>query len=169
MTLIAYHPNGLQRVALRLAATRWAGELLRRILPPLDRQVLTLSRGRHTLSGVLTGLPVIWLTTTGVKSGLPRTTPLLAGVDGERLVVFPTNFGGQQSPSWLYNLRANPQATVTFQGAVQPYLAREATGSEQEAYWKLGESFYPGYAAYRRRVRGRHIPVVVLEPAAAQE
>jgi deazaflavin-dependent oxidoreductase (nitroreductase family) len=90
-------------------------------------------------------------------------------VDGERLVIFPTNFGGQQSPGWLYNLRANPQVTVTYQGVERFYRAREASGSEQEAYWKLGESFYPGYAAYRRRVRGRHIPVVVLEPAPAQE
>lgn len=169
MTLTPHRPNLFQRLALRLAATRWAGEVLRRLLRPIDRIMLDHSGGRQSLTSIATGLPVIQLTTVGAKSGEPRTNPLLAGVDGERLVLFPTNFGREQAPGWLHNLRANPEVKVTYRQEERRYRAREASAAEQESYWKLGDSFYPGYKAYRERVLTRSIPVIVLEPGGDQE
>ena len=103
------------------------------------------------------------LTTIGRKSGQPRTTPLICGVDGERLILFATNFGGDKHPAWSYNLRANPVATVTYQGQPAPYHSREATAAERARYWPLADAIYAGYAAYRKRAAHREIPVFVLE------
>ena len=93
----------------------------------------------------------------------PRTTPLICGVDGERLILFATNFGGARNPGWYYNLRANPQATVTYRDQSATYHSREATADERARYWPMADAIYAGYAAYRVRASHRDIPVVVLE------
>lgn len=164
LMLPAPHANPLQRLVRALAATRLATWLLARLLPSLDRLVLRLTRGRATATSLLSGLPVVLLTTTGAKSGRPRTTPLIVGVDGERLICYPTNFGGRKMPGWAYNLRADPCVRVAYRDRTAAYRARTASPAEQEYYWALADEMYVGYAAYRRRVRSRDIPIFVLEP-----
>jgi hypothetical protein len=112
MSLKFHPPNTLQRSVKRIASVAPVAWLLARTLRHLDRAAANLSGGRTTATSLLTGLPVIYLTTTGAKSGQPRTTPLICGVDGDRLILFATNFGGQKNPAWSFNLRANPVATV---------------------------------------------------------
>lgn len=163
MTLDFRPPNVLQRAVKRLASTAPAAWLLSKTLRHLDRMVALLSGGRTTATTLLTGLPVVYLTTIGAKSGQPRTTPLIAGVDGDKLIVFATNFGGPKAPAWSYNLRAHPMATVTYRGRSATYRSREATPEERERYWPLADAIYAGYAAYRRRATHRDIPVFVLE------
>jgi deazaflavin-dependent oxidoreductase (nitroreductase family) len=161
--LAARPPSRFQRLIKTLAATRPGAWLLIRVLRHLDRFVLHRSGGKHTATSLLTGLPVIWLSTTGAKTGQVRTVPLLAGVDGECLVVCGTNFGGEKSPGWVYNLRANPSAVVSYHGVQQNFLARPATPAEEDQYWPLVEAMYTGYAAYRQRVTRRTIWMFVLE------
>ncbi len=163
MTLDFRPPNALQRGIKRLASGAPIAWLLSKTLRHLDRAVAILSGGRTTATTLLTGLPVIELTTIGAKSGQPRTTPLIAGVDGDKLILFATNFGGPKAPAWSYNLRAHPVATVTYRGRSATYRSREATPEEQERYWPLADAIYVGYAAYRRRAAHREIPVFVLE------
>jgi deazaflavin-dependent oxidoreductase (nitroreductase family) len=163
MTLDFRPPNALQRGVKRLASTAPVAWLLSKTLRHLDRAVAFLSGGRTTATTLLTGLPVIYLTTTGARSGQPRTTPLIVGVDGDKLIAFATNFGGPKAPAWSYNLRAHPMATVTYRGRSAIYRSREATPEERERYWPLADAIYPGYAAYRRRAAHREIPVFVLE------
>lgn len=164
MTLSFSPPNLAQRTVKRIASFAPVAWLLARTLRHLDRAVTRISGGRTTATSLLTGLPVIYLTTTGVRSGQPRTTPLICSVDGDRLILFATNFGGQKNPAWSYNLRANPIATVTYQGRSARYRSREATPGERERYWRLADAIYAGYAAYRERAAHREIPVFVLEP-----
>ena len=163
MTISFQPPNPVQRALKRLASTAPSAWLLSKTLRHLDRSVLMLTRGRHTATSLFAGLPVILLTTTGAKSGQLRTTPLICGVDGERLVLFATNFGGAKNPAWYYNLRANPQVTVTYRGHLARSYAREATAGERNRYWPMADAIYAGYAAYRARASHRDIPVVVLE------
>ncbi|MBE2238109.1 MAG: nitroreductase family deazaflavin-dependent oxidoreductase [Caldilineaceae bacterium] len=163
MSLTFHPPNLAQRAVKHIAALAPVAWLLARTLRPLDRATMHLTRGRTTATSLLTGLPVIYLTTTGAKSGQPRTTPLICGVDGERLILFATNFGGDKHPAWSYNLRANPVATVTYQGQPATYHSREATAAERARYWPLADAIYAGYAAYRKRAAHREIPVFVLE------
>ena len=163
MSLEFRPPNLVLRAVKRIASLAPVAWLLARTLRHLDRAAISLSGGRTTATSLLTGLPVIYLTTTGAKSGQPRTTPLICGVDGDRLILFATNFGGQKNPAWSYNLRANPAATVAYRGRVAVYCSREATQAERERYWPLADQLYAGYAAYRERAAHRTIPVFVLE------
>jgi len=163
MTILFRPPNTAQRAVKQLASTVPAAWFLSKTLRHLDRSVLALTGGRHTATSLLAGLPVILLTTTGARSGQLRTTPLICGVDGERLVLFATNFGGAKNPAWYYNLCTNPQVTVTYRGHLALYYAREATAGERNRYWPMADAIYAGYAAYRARASHRDIPVVVLE------
>jgi deazaflavin-dependent oxidoreductase (nitroreductase family) len=163
MSLEFRPPNLLQRTVQRIASLTPVAWLLARTLRHLDRSVMRISGGRTTATSLLSGLPVIYLTTTGAKSGQPRTTPLICGVDGDRLILFATNFGGQKNPAWSYNLRANPVATVAYQGKSAVYRSREATPEERARYWPMADQIYAGYAAYRKRAAHREIPMFVLE------
>jgi deazaflavin-dependent oxidoreductase (nitroreductase family) len=162
--LPAPHANPFQRLIKILAATRPAAWLLAYLLPRLDTVVLRLSRGRATATSLLSGLPVVLLTTTGARSGQPRTNLLIVVTEGARLICYPTNFGGSRMPGWAYNLRANPHAQVTYREHSAPYRAREAAPAERAHYWALADDIYVGYAAYRRRIQNREIPIFVLEP-----
>ena len=52
------------------------------------------------------------LTTTGRRSGAPRTRALIYLKDGERLVVVASTGGSDHPPSWLLNLQAHPGVGV---------------------------------------------------------
>lgn len=163
MALTFRPPNALQQTVKRMASLSPVAWVLARTLRHLDRVVVTVSGGQTTATSLMTGLPVVYLTTIGAKSGQSRTTPLICGVDGDRLILFATNFGGQKNPAWSYNLRANPDATITYRDRTATYRSREATPIERERYWPLADSIYPGYAEYRKRAAHRDIPVFVLE------
>ncbi|MBW7881418.1 MAG: nitroreductase family deazaflavin-dependent oxidoreductase [Caldilineaceae bacterium] len=166
MNMPAHRPNRFQRGIMQVAAWRPVAWFLARTLRHLDRGVLNLSGGRISATTLLTGLPVIVLTTTGAKSGLPRSMPLICGIDGDRLVLFATNFGGAKNPAWYYNLRSHPETAILYRDTVYHYRAREATAAEREKYWTLADAMYIGYAAYRKRASHREIPIMVLEPLA---
>ena len=148
--------------------TRFVSHLpfLRLIAPPLDRLVARLTGGRRTLTGLLTGLPAVTLTTTGARSGELRTVTLLGLRQGEDVVLIASNWGQKHHPAWYHNLRPNPRAMLALEGRdARPYDAREATGAERERYWQRAVDLYPGYARYARTAAPRHIPVLVLSPA----
>jgi deazaflavin-dependent oxidoreductase (nitroreductase family) len=130
----------------------------------LDIFVVRLSKGRTSLTSIFAGLPVVTLTTIGAKSGQPRTVPLVGIPDGEKVVLIASNFGRIHHPAWYHNLRANPEATLTFHGKAGTYIAREATGHERETYWQEAVELYAGYATYKERTKRREIPVMLLIP-----
>jgi deazaflavin-dependent oxidoreductase (nitroreductase family) len=159
-------PHWWQRSAQAVASSRYGSKLTSRLLPRIDRTVLRLSGNRFTVSSVVSHVPVVMLTTTGAKSGLPRTVPLLAFPDGDKVALIASSFGSAKHPAWYLNLRANPQALLAFHGQpARSYVAREASISEREMYWRRAARAYPGYNAYKERTGGREIPVIVLEPA----
>jgi deazaflavin-dependent oxidoreductase (nitroreductase family) len=156
--------NPIQRVTRWSAATAPMSWFSARVLHHIDRPVYRLTRGRHTLSSWVSGIPVVMLTTTGAKTGQQRTSPVLGVPDGENLVVIASNWGQRRHPAWYYNLRAHPKATVTVGGVARRVQAHEAVGEERERLWQRDLEVYPGRAAYERRAGHRHIPVVVLTP-----
>jgi len=135
---------------------------LARVLPHADAFMLRLTHGKRTITQIA-GLPVIQLISTGAKTGQPRLSPLVGVIDGEKIALIASNFGQKHNPGWYYNLKANPQCFVQFNGRSGMYRAREAAGDEREAYWQTAVSYYKGYEAYRRRAAPRRIPVIVLE------
>jgi deazaflavin-dependent oxidoreductase (nitroreductase family) len=127
--------------------------------------VFRLTDGEHTLSSLLTGLPIIMLSTTGAKSGRVRTVPVLGLPDGDRIVVFASGYGqSARFPAWYHNLRAEPEARATVNGTDLRVRAYEAQGEERDRLWREALEIYPGFADYQKRSGGQDIPVVVLSP-----
>jgi len=157
--------NSFQRLVRRFAASGPGAWVFARIAPQLDRPVHGLTRGRHTVGSLLSGLPVVMLTTTGARSGQPRTVPVL-GIPfrAQGIAVIASNWGQRRHPAWYHNLRAHPEAYVVVGGAGRRVRAVEADGEQRGEIWREGLRVYPGFAQYERRAPHRHISVFVLEP-----
>lgn len=159
--------NPFQRALQALVASRGGAWVFARILPTLDTWVQRLTGNRHTLPGLLAGLPVVDLTSTGRRSGLPRTTHLVAIPYDDTLALIGSNFGQPSTPAWVLNLEAQPAATVSYRGTSRPVVARPASGAEHAAVLSRSEKVYVGYRKYQSRITGRRLRVFVLEPATA--
>ncbi len=158
--------NAAQRLVMQIAALATTARLSAAIMHHLDRFIMRRTHQRTSATSILTGLPLIWLTTVGAQSGKSRTVPLLAINDGNALILIASNWGQQQHPSWYYNLRAHPQVQVQRgSGFSISYTTREVADTEYDRCWALAVSRYPGYTAYRRRTT-RHIPIFRLEQSA---
>jgi deazaflavin-dependent oxidoreductase (nitroreductase family) len=155
-----------QRFIQRIASMRWPSRLLTRRLHRWDRWVHRLSKGRYTATAILTGLPVVFITTIGAKSGLARTTPLLAIRDGDGYLLIATKFGADHHPDWYLNIRATPRVEVLYKGKISSYKARLLEGEERKQCWDRAVAYYPGYQAYEQRAGSRQIPVLKLTPIA---
>lgn len=64
------------------------------------RPVYRRTNGRRTAANLLSGLPVIILTTTGARTGRPRTVPVLGFPTTDGLAVIASNFGQEHHPGW---------------------------------------------------------------------
>ncbi len=157
--------QGASRLSYRLFSTAVVSRVFSFTLHHLDRFAFRLTGGRFIPSALVTGLPEIMLTTTGAKSGEPRTVPLVAMRDGDKLVLIASNWGGLHHPAWYYNLCAHSEAHVTLNGQTRAYIAQQAYGAERERYYERAIRLYIGYAKYRERAQGREIPVMVLTPS----
>lgn len=156
--------NQVQKFIRRLAASGPGAWLFARVLHRIDRPVHRLTGGRHTFASLVSGIPVVMLTTTGAKSGQPRTVPVLGiPVRGE-LAIIASNFGQYRHPAWYHNLRAHPEAEMAVNGTRRRVRASEATGELRAEIWQEGLRVYPGFGQYERRASHRHISVFVLEP-----
>ena len=102
------------------------------------------------------------LTTTGRRSGRPRTTILTyIHVDG-LLAVIASNFGSRMPPQWYRNLLHHPEATVQLKRGRWPVRARPTTPAEHERVWSAALQIWPAWAGYAERAQ-REIPIVILE------
>jgi deazaflavin-dependent oxidoreductase (nitroreductase family) len=111
-------------------------------------------RGTHTLL----------LTTTGRRSGEPRTTPLIYGRQGDDYLVVASKGGSDTPPSWYLNLQAEPGVEVQIMDKRFAAHARDATPEEKAQLWRTMTAEWPAYDDYQESTE-RQIPVVVLEPA----
>jgi deazaflavin-dependent oxidoreductase (nitroreductase family) len=157
--------NGAQRLTQKFGASGPGAWLFQKILYPIDKTLYKATDGRFTAPGVLAGLPVIMLTTTGAKSGMTRTMPLVGIPLGGDLAVIGSNYGQKPTPGWVYNLEADPTATVTYRDRSVDVTARAATDAEADEAFAIGATFYPGYGKYRERASHRTIRVFVLVPS----
>jgi deazaflavin-dependent oxidoreductase (nitroreductase family) len=110
----------------------------------------------------MTGLPVVWLTTRGAKSGKYRTLPLVGIPEDTGLILVASSFGKERHPGWYYNVRANPGVVLSFNGSTFRCIAREVEQPEYAILWSKAVSMYPGYAGYKERAAGRQIPLFYL-------
>jgi deazaflavin-dependent oxidoreductase (nitroreductase family) len=109
------------------------------------------------------GLPVIILTTRGVKSGKLRKVPLMR-VEHNGIYAAVASLGGApKNPVWYFNVLADPNVEVRDGTLTQDMRAREVGGEEKAAWWERAVTAFPNYADYQKKTE-REIPLFVLEP-----
>lgn len=146
----------------RVGHHRWFSTTAR-LLVPVDRAVGRLSRGRVIALGLL---PSLVITTTGRRSGKPRSNPLLYVPDGNGYVVVGSNWGQTHQPAWALNLLAIPHAEVDIKGRRFPVRADVPEGPERDRLWQLLVTEWPAYQTYVQRAGNREIHLFRLVPVA---
>jgi len=110
------------------------------------------------LSGRMAGRNLILLTTTGARSGEPRTVVLSFGRHGGNIVAIASNNGAASHPAWYRNLLRRPTATVELGPDRFAVRARTARPEERAALAKVVP-----YLESQQQLTEREIPIVVLE------
>ena len=86
-----------------------------RIADPVIRLMTVANVWAYRLTGgrlggtFLRGAPICLVTTTGKRSGQPRTVALLYLPDGDDVVLVASKGGMSKSPAWYHNMMANPE------------------------------------------------------------
>jgi deazaflavin-dependent oxidoreductase (nitroreductase family) len=155
--------NFLQRLMRRFASSGIGSWLFAKTAHHIDRPVFKLSKGRRTFGSMITGLPIVMVTTTGAKTGKLRTVPVLGLPTDGGIAVIASNFGQHNNPGWYYNLRKDPDGELSVNGERRAFHAVEATGERRAQIWQTGLRVYPGWTQYEKRASHRDITVFVLE------
>jgi deazaflavin-dependent oxidoreductase (nitroreductase family) len=132
-----------------------------RVIGKLNVPAYRLSGGR--IGNKVGDGPVLLLTTTGRKSGEPRTAPILYLAHGEAMILIDTNGGNEKLPGWSHNLRAKPLAEVEIGRRKLAVTARVAAGNERAELWSACVDQYAGFDDYVGWLK-RTPSVWVLEP-----
>lgn len=156
--------NVVQRGMQRVASSKPGAWAFSKVLHHADRRVFAWSKGRLTVPGILAGLPVLMITTTGARTGQARTMPLLGIPVGADIAIIGTNFGQADTPGWVHNLEADRHATVSYRDRTVAVVARPADPDEYDTAFTTAAQVYPGYDKYRERITERPIRVFVLQP-----
>lgn len=134
-----------------VAATKAGRVLFKPTAHRLDQLVSELTGGKHSFAGIAAGLPTVILTTTGAKSGKPRTVALLGIPHLDGVAVVAANYGDARHPGW------------TIDGDTWGATARIATPGEREAIWKKGVELYPGLTKEQQWAANRQIEAFILK------
>lgn len=117
------------------------------------------------VGGPFAGGALLLLHTTGARSGVERTNPVMYRDLGDgRVAVFASKAGADTHPDWYRNVVAHPDVTAEIGTETRAFTARTATGDERGDIWSAQKSETPGFAGYEAKT-SREIPVVVLDPA----
>jgi deazaflavin-dependent oxidoreductase (nitroreductase family) len=108
-------------------------------------------------------MPVVILTTKGVKSGKVRKTPLMRVEHEGAYAVVASQGGAPTHPQWYFNLVASQHVELQDGPVKQDMTARELSGEERAVWWARAVAAFPDYANYQAKTE-RQIPVFVLEP-----
>jgi deazaflavin-dependent oxidoreductase (nitroreductase family) len=128
-----------------------------------NEQADTIIASGGTQGTMLSGRPIILLTTKGNKTGKLRKTPLMrVEHDGEYAVVASMG-GAPKHPVWYYNIVAESHVELQDGTVTKDYTAREVFGEEKALWWERSLAAYPAYADYQLKTT-RAIPVFVLSP-----
>ena len=154
--------DAVRSVAAPLSRTGWFRRFAVTALPPIERVVARVSRGRIQLTAFL--VPSLVLHTIGAKSGEPRDAPLMYTADGKgRAYVAGTNWAGAKHPAWTNNLLAHPDAAITVRGRRMAVHASLVPGADRDEVWAIMEAQWPDYREYERD-SGRTARIFLLQP-----
>lgn len=156
--------NPVQRGLRSLVASRPGAWLGKRVLHRVDLLAHRLLPGRTPPSQWLAAVPVGLLTTTGARTGRPRTVPLMLVPLEDGWGVIASHYGSRRPPAWHHNLRAHAYASLEVDGVVHRVRAEQVRGPERVRVREAALRWYAGYTAYEERAGGRELGVFVLHP-----
>lgn len=113
------------------------------------------------------GMDVLYLTTTGAKTGTARQTPLAYFRDGsDGWLIVASAAGAARHPAWYHNLAAHPgQIWIEVAGRQLRVTPEQLDGERRERAWQQITRTHPRYAGYQRKT-DRVLPVLRLIPVA---
>jgi deazaflavin-dependent oxidoreductase (nitroreductase family) len=139
-------------------------QFLLHVAPRIDKVLIPRTHGRLSSAGIdKVGL----VTTTGAKSGLPRTQPLALIDDPDGLLAIGSNYGRPAHPAWSNNLLAHPECTIEFMAPPARYRAELLNGDDRCEAWAKATDFYAGYERYRASCAPREIRLFRFRPITA--
>jgi deazaflavin-dependent oxidoreductase (nitroreductase family) len=151
-------------MAIWLGGKPWLPKYFGTWIPKVDRLLRKLTFGRFSVM-TLTGIPELFLTVAGRKTGILRTTPLLCvPQEGGGFLVAGSNWGQEKPPAWLGNLLAAETAEVEFHGRRATVVPRRLQGEERSHAWVEMNQVWPNFEKYAART-DREIQIVRLTPA----
>jgi deazaflavin-dependent oxidoreductase (nitroreductase family) len=139
-----------------------------KVMSTVNTRVYRATRGRvgknwRIMAGFKKPVPICLLTTTGRKSGQPRTVPLCYLQDGADIVLVASQGGLPANPQWFGNLMVNPAVEIEIGRRRTHYRARPADPGERDRLWPQLVELYPDYASYQAWT-DREIPIVICTP-----
>jgi hypothetical protein len=111
--------NAFHRMMRTLTATKVGAALLRPTANRLDQLITKATGGRRSFARVATGIPTVILTTTGAKSGQPRTVAVYGIPHPDGLALIASNWGAQSTL---------PGTTISRPTQKPRYLSRAIRG-----------------------------------------
>ena len=150
-----------KRFLFWFSASSFGSWFMKRFMEPIDPIIYRLTGGRATTAGPVV-IPQLLLTTTGRKSGQPRTVQLAyTDIDG-KIHLVASNFGGQKHPGWSYNLGANQNAEIQLGARTFTATATLLSDQEKERVWPALVANIPNYNVYKTRT-DRNIKVYRID------
>jgi deazaflavin-dependent oxidoreductase (nitroreductase family) len=127
-----------------------------------NQMIADIRANGRPASGYFAGRPVMVLTTTGAKSGEPRTAIVTFTRDGDDYIVVGSNSGEPEDPAWFTNLVANPVVTVETDHQTFQARATIAEGADRDALWDRHVAEHSQFADYPSKT-DRVIPIARLK------
>ena len=128
-----------------------------------NRQIIEEFRANGGKVAQFGDAPMVILHTIGARSGQLREIPLVAFVDGDRLVVFASPAGAPKPPDWYHNLVANPEIEVEYGTERFNVRVTELTGGERDDYYGRQVDLMPQFGEYETKAGDRVIPVLAMD------
>ncbi len=138
------------RLVNRFSATRVGSWVVKHVAAKVDPAIFRATGGRFTVTGPPT-LPMLALTTTGRRTGEPRTVQLAYHRDGDDLLVVASAMGQAHHPAWRLNLEADPHAHVLRRGDEHDVVATLLTPDEKAVVWPAVKQTIPQMDTYEAR------------------
>ena len=139
---------------------------------PLQNRLVKIFTGLHVflyhtsggkIWGSMNGNPVLMLTTTGRKTGLPRTTPVMYVHKDNEYLIAASAGGADQNPTWFSNINSKPEATIEINGRKTKVKAVITSGDERDKLYENFKALGSNFIEYEKKTT-RKIPVVRLQP-----
>lgn len=156
--------NVVQRALRRLVGSRPGSWVSKRVLHRIDLVAHRIAPHRSPPTQWLAAVPIGLLTTTGARSGEPRTVPLLLAPLDDGWGVIASHYGSTRPPAWFFNLRAHPDATLEVDGVTHAVRAEQVHGADRERVRQSALAYHAGYTAYEQRAGGRDLGFFILHP-----